>query len=166
MRIYYFYSNTHYALKGITVKKVVPNILVVDDSKAILIVMEAILAELDMSETITTCLSATKALEKVKRDINYFDAIFTDLNMPEMDGMELIRHLGELNYQGAIIIISEMEHKVISLAANLAKQHNAHLIGNISKPVQLTQVGSLLNKVAYLNSHTLIKRTCYFKNRA
>lgn len=64
MRIYYFYSNTHYALKGITVKKVVPNILVVDDSKAILIVMEAILAELDMSDTITTCLSATKALEK------------------------------------------------------------------------------------------------------
>lgn len=163
MRIYYFYSNTHYALKGITVKKVVPNILVVDDSKAILIVMEAILAELDMSDTITTCLSATKALEKVKRDINYFDAIFTDLNMPEMDGMELIRHLGELNYQGAIIIISEMEHKVISLAANLAKQHNAHLIGNISKPVQLTQVGSLLNKVAYLNSHTLIKEPAISK---
>ena len=70
-----------YTMKGITVSKMVPNILVVDDSKAILIVMEAILNELGMSETITTCLSATEALNKVKADINYFDVIFTDLNI-------------------------------------------------------------------------------------
>ena len=101
-------------MEEITVKKIVPNILVVDDSKAILIVMEAILNELGMSNTITTCLSAKEALEKVKEDVNYFDAIFTDLNMPEMDGMELIRHLGELHYQGGIIIVSEMDHKVVS----------------------------------------------------
>ena len=44
--------------------KIVPNILVVDDSKAILIVMEAILNELGMSNTITTCLNAKEALEK------------------------------------------------------------------------------------------------------
>ena len=144
-------------MKEITVKKIVSNILVVDGSKAILIVMEAILNELGMSDTITTCLSAKEALDKVKKDINYFDAIFTDLNMPEMDGMELIRHLGGLNYQGGIIIVSEMDHKVISLAANLAKQHNAHLIGNITKPVQLSQVSKLLIKVAQLNSHTLLK---------
>ncbi|MGY8874778.1 MAG: EAL domain-containing response regulator, partial [Pseudoalteromonas sp.] len=145
-------------------KKIVPNILVVDDSKAILIVMEAILNELGMSNTITTCLNAKEALEKVKEEINYFDAIFTDLNMPEMDGMELIRHLGELHYQGGIIIVSEMDHKVISLAANLAKQHNAHLIGNISKPVQLSQVSRLLIKVAQLNSHTLLKESAISKD--
>ncbi|WP_372762464.1 EAL domain-containing protein [Pseudoalteromonas sp.] len=135
----------------------VPNILVIDDSRAILIIMEAILCELDMSDTITTCLTAGEALEKVTADINYYDAIFTDLNMPEMDGMELIRHLGELHYQGAIIIISEMDPKVISLAASIAKQHNVHLIGNLSKPVQLNQVNALLNKIVSLNSHTLHK---------
>jgi len=152
-----FIVTTHLIVKEITMKKIVPNILVVDDSKAILVVMEAILSELDMSNNITTCLSALDALEKVNADVDFFDAIFTDLNMPEMDGMELIRHLGEANYQGAIIIISEMDHKVINLAANIAKQHNAHLIGNIAKPVQLNQVNTLLNKVAYLNSHTLAK---------
>ena len=152
-----------YTMKGITVNKMVPNILVVDDSKAILIVMEAILNELGMSETITTCLSATEALDRVKADINYFDVIFTDLNMPEMDGMELMRHLGALNYHGAIIIISEMAHKVINLAANIAKQHNTHLIGNITKPIQLSQVGTLLTKAAQFHCHTLIKESAISK---
>ena len=50
-----------------------------------------------------------------------------------------------------------MDPKIISLAADLAKQHNVHLIGNLTKPVQLNQVNMLLAKIAQLNSHTLVK---------
>lgn len=132
--------------------KLAKNILVVDDSKAILIVMEAILNELEIPN-ITTCLSAQEALYKVKSAPLKYDAVFTDLNMPNMDGMELIRHLGDMKYPGAIVIISEMDHKVIDLAADLAKRSNAHLIGNIAKPVQLTQVHTLLKKLDHLASH-------------
>ena len=132
--------------------KLAKNILVVDDSKAILVVMEAILNELEIPN-ITTCLSAQEALYKVKNASLKYDAVFTDLNMPDMDGMELIRHLGDMNYPGAIVIISEMDHKVIDLAADLAKRSNAHLIGNIVKPVQLTQVHTLLKKLDHLASH-------------
>ena len=109
------------------------HILVVDDSKAILIVMQAILNELEVPH-VTTCLSACEALEKIKKAPHYFDAVFTDLNMPDMDGMELMRHLGAMKYHGAIAIISEMDPKVIDLAADLARKHNAHLIGNIQNP--------------------------------
>ncbi len=132
--------------------KLARNILVVDDSKAILVVMEAILSELEVPH-VTTCLSAQEALDKVKQSPQRFDAVFTDLNMPEMDGMELIRHLGDINYTGAIVIISEMDLKVIDLAADLAKKSNAHLIGNIAKPVQLSQVHTLLKKLEHLACH-------------
>ena len=72
------------------------------------------------------------------------------LNMPDMDGMELIRHLGTIQYPGAIVIISEMNSKIIDLAADLARKNNVHLIGNIAKPVQLNQVYTLLKKLEYL----------------
>ncbi|OUS71792.1 diguanylate cyclase [Pseudoalteromonas sp. A601] len=132
--------------------KLARNIMVVDDSKAILVVMEAILNELEVPQ-VTTCLSAQEALDKVKQSPFLYDAVFTDLNMPEMDGMELIRLLGDIKYTGAIVIISEMDLKVIDLAADLAKKSNTHLIGNISKPVQLSQVHTLLKKLEHLAYH-------------
>ena len=128
------------------------HILIVDDSQAILVVMQAILNELNV-HNVTTCLDANEALEKVKKTPHLYDAVFTDLNMPDMDGMELIRHLGEMRYPGGIVIISEMDSKVIDLAADLAKQNNAHLIGNIAKPVQLNQVNMLLQKLESLIHH-------------
>ena len=132
----------------------VPNILVVDDSKAILIVMEAILNELGVSNKVTKCLSAQQALTHVTDDINFYDIVFTDLNMPEMDGMEFIRKLGELNFTGAVVIISEMDHKVINLAANLARHSNIHLVANLAKPVQLSQVKTVIQKAKHLAVHT------------
>ncbi|MBB1301950.1 EAL domain-containing response regulator [Pseudoalteromonas sp. SR44-8] len=133
--------------------KLARSILVVDDSKAILVVMQAILNELNVPN-VTTCLNAQDALNKVKTNLYTFDAVFTDLNMPDMDGMELIRNLGDIQYPGAIVIISEMNSKIIDLAADLARKNNVHLIGNIAKPVQLNQVYTLLQKLEYLACHT------------
>jgi EAL domain-containing protein (putative c-di-GMP-specific phosphodiesterase class I)/ActR/RegA family two-component response regulator len=122
------------------------HILVVDDSQAILMVMQAILNELGIKQ-VTCCDSAEYALELVAKNPRRYDAIFTDLNMPDIDGMELIRQLGQMSYRGGVIIISEMDNKIIDLASNLARQCSAHLLGNISKPVQLSQVERLLKKL-------------------
>lgn len=124
----------------------VNKIMVVDDSQAILMVMKAILTELGVTH-ISCCSDATQALQKIRQAAHQYDAVFTDLNMPEIDGMELIRQLGELKYAGGVAIISEMDNKVINLAADLARQCNAHLIGNITKPVQLSEVDRLLHKL-------------------
>ncbi|GMM86173.1 EAL domain-containing protein [Pseudoalteromonas sp. MTN2-4] len=125
-------------------------ILVVDDSQAILMVMQAILAELGV-EHVTCCESAQAALSLIEQQPKAFDAIFTDLNMPEIDGMELIRQVGQKGYQGGVIIISEMDRRIIDLASNLARQNQALLLGNIAKPIQLVEVERLLKKLSTLS---------------
>jgi EAL domain-containing protein (putative c-di-GMP-specific phosphodiesterase class I) len=121
-------------------------VMVVDDSQAILMVMKAMLTELGITN-VTACSSASQALAKIAQAPRSFDAIFTDLNMPEVDGMEFIRQLGEIKYPGGVVIISDMDPKIIDLASNLARQSNAHLIGNITKPIQLKEMDRLLKKL-------------------
>ncbi len=121
-------------------------VAVVDDSKAMLITFEAMLKKLGVDKVI--CFSrASDAIAEIEKDISYFDCVFTDLNMPEMDGMSLIRRLGELSYLGGVIIVSEMDERVISLASELAKQHKTHLLGNISKPFIADHIELLLERL-------------------
>lgn len=121
-------------------------VLIVDDSPAILMVMQAIMSELNVA-SVTTFNSAVDALGTLKKRLHEFDVIFTDLNMPEMDGMEFIRQLGQLRFKGGVVIISEMAPKIIELAASLARHHNTHLLGNITKPIQLSEVDRILSKL-------------------
>lgn len=75
--------------------------------------------------------------------------------MPDMDGMALIRQLGENRYSGGVVIISEMEERVMSLAADLAKQHHTHLMGNVAKPFSVEQLESILVRLqAFLSKKT------------
>ena len=114
-------------------------IAVVDDSKTMLLALNAMLNGLGYTQ-VETFSSARLAFDFVKTDLSSFHCILTDLNMPEYDGMEFIRELGEIGYQGGVAIVSEMDDRVISLAADLAKSHSVHLIGNLSKPVNPSAV--------------------------
>jgi len=121
-------------------------IALVDDSHAILMMLRANLKELGYTK-IDIYRSARAALDYIQSvDINY-DAIFTDLNMPEIDGMEFIRIMGKKTFQGGIIIVSEMDSRVISLASELAKKEKTHLIGNLRKPILIENLLILLEKL-------------------
>ncbi len=120
-------------------------IMVVDDSKSIRLVMKKILNRLNM-EDITFCEDGAKALTIIKQDPEHYHLIFIDLNMPEMDGMALIRQLGSARFNGAVVIASQMEHRVINLASDIAKKNHIHLIGNLKKPFDISQMECILEK--------------------
>ena len=56
--------------------------------------------------------------------------------MPEMDGLEFMRHLNRMDYAGKVAIISGVKSDLLNHASRLAKMHKLQLIGEISKPFQ------------------------------
>lgn len=132
------------------------NLIVIDDSPAILMFMASVLEEYE-SYNVYTEDSAEAALNHISEDPDKFSAVLTDLNMPGMDGMELIRHLGEANFKGGIIIISAMDARVVTLASQIAKRNQVCLIGSLSKPIQLDALSKALNKLEQLEEKSFLK---------
>lgn len=128
------------------------NTVIVDDSKSIRVVLDAILNQLGV-KNIAHCGTGLEALALINGRPDYYQLLFVDLNMPEMDGMELIRHLGNQDFKGSIVIISGMEIRVINLASDIARQNKVHLIGNIVKPIKVDELQHILTKFHYFNEH-------------
>jgi EAL domain-containing protein (putative c-di-GMP-specific phosphodiesterase class I) len=72
------------------------------------------------------------------------EIIISDLDMPEMDGMEFIRHVGEGSHQASLIVASGLDRSVISAAAAAAEAYGVRLLGSIAKPVTAKKLQPLL----------------------
>jgi len=82
------------------------------------------------------------ALEKYKEDVKNIDLVMTDLTMPKMDGLTMIRHIKE---------IAENQHIVVLTAhnssENLMETIDLQLDGFLLKPVKMDKMIELLLKV-------------------
>lgn len=110
------------------------SVLIIDDDPTQVAIMHAYFTSLKVSHVKGT-INASDGLAYINSKNNEIDLIVIDLQMPEMDGLEFLRHLSTLKYKGKLAIISGVKSDLLEHAARLAKMHNLNLIGQISKPV-------------------------------
>src|ERR1700760_1425821 len=70
--------------------------------------------------------------------------ILLDLVMPEMDGIEILRLLGERNCKARIVLMSGINIRVIETAKKLAQSLGLSVVGHLQKPFPIGQLQELL----------------------
>lgn len=118
-------------------------ILLIDDEPFALKLLSHQLAILGYDK-VTFCGRGHDALSLLENGVDDIDLIFCDLQMPEMDGVELVRHLGRIGYSGSLILTSGEDERLLQTAETLAKAQQLHVLGTLMKPVVPSALGQLL----------------------
>lgn len=122
-------------------------ILTLDDEPFMLKLLGRMLANLGYP-SVTACDNGRAALEWVDGTNDSPDLILLDLNMPEMDGVEFVRHLVERGYAGSLILVSGEDERMLQAAEKLVQAHKIPVLGHLSKPVSPEGLAALVGKWA------------------
>lgn len=123
------------------------HVLVADDDPLMRTILQSYLAG-EKGARVTTVENGNEALAVLSDPAQNVELILSDLNMPQLDGVQFLRHLKELNYTGRLAIISGEDTSVLSVARDLASAYNLDLMGTLPKPVNKQKLEELIETAA------------------
>ncbi|MDZ7842883.1 MAG: EAL domain-containing response regulator [Gammaproteobacteria bacterium] len=89
-----------------------------------------------------------QALEVLRNHTGPVDLILCDLDMPNMDGMEFIRHLVETETSTALAITSAVDASILSAVHTMCQAYGITPLGVLAKPVTLERLEQLMQTVS------------------
>ncbi len=107
-------------------------ILVLDDEPLMLEFLADTLATLGYTQ-ITACSSGYRALSLL--EARSADIILFDLKMPELDGLQFIRHLKGRDFTGSVLLVSGVDERIVQASEQLVRSYGIDVLGSILKPV-------------------------------
>ena len=118
-----------------------PHILLVEDDKALLDITIQLIELLGYSVTAAT--GSNEAIKKLKENPDMFDVVFTDYDLPIIDGVELAKIIKEISCEIPIILCSgkiDLIDESQIAAAGIA--------GVARKPYSINDLDSIIKRVA------------------
>ncbi len=75
--------------------------------------------------------------------------VFCDLQMPDMDGVEIVRHLASIGYRGDVVLVSGEDARILQNVQNVARALQIRVLGTVPKPVSPEKLQRVLANSAY-----------------
>lgn len=117
--------------------------LLIDDDPFALRLLQQQLLQLGRT-TVTLCHRVQEAMDLLAQHFDSIDLVFCDLQMPGIDGVEFVRHLGRVGYQGDLVLVSGEDNRVLQTVQMLVQAHGIQLLGALAKPVSTERLREVL----------------------
>ncbi len=121
--------------------------LIIDDQREVRVAVRDALFESGVTDVVEAS-SGLAALALVKSAERPFDVILCDLQMPDRDGIEVLRDLSALGVRAAVIIMSVEDYRVIEIAGTLASLQGLYMLGTVQKPVLPDVLSQMLSGIS------------------
>lgn len=119
--------------------------LIVEDHEFQRTVMQHLLRSLG-AEAVHCAEDGRSALRILGDPDRPVDIVISDLSMPGMDGMELLRHLSESGSAVGVILASSLPPQLLAAVANLALAYKVRLLGVVGKPPSASKLMPLIEQ--------------------
>jgi len=116
---------------------------IVDDDIQTAELLCAVIENIDLN-----CQPFTEAKQFLHTSIDNNDVILLDLNMPDVDGIEVIRILAKNNCQARLVLISGHDKSVLHSAEQLALARSLNVVASFTKPIEIEKLQTFLKKMA------------------
>jgi EAL domain-containing protein (putative c-di-GMP-specific phosphodiesterase class I) len=117
----------------------VDRVLVIDDDKVVGDIVSAAAHAMGLE-----CVATKDATTYLSLIPSATTLILLDLMMPNMDGIEVLRLLGEQKCKARIVLMSGMDKRVIEIAEKLAHTLGLSVVGHLQKPFPVTELKLVL----------------------
>jgi EAL domain-containing protein (putative c-di-GMP-specific phosphodiesterase class I)/AmiR/NasT family two-component response regulator len=116
--------------------------LVVDDDNLVATLMKLSLDELGYQHVVS---ASTGAASLAHLDAGLTPSvIFCDLQMPGMDGVQLLRHLGSRHFNGGVILLSGSDWRILKACEEMGQALGLRMLGILQKPFETGTIQNLL----------------------
>ncbi len=126
--------------------------LLIDDEPFMLKLLARQLEKLGVTD-IACHERAQDALAVLESGADTVSLVFCDLQMPEMDGVEFVRHLARIGYAGGVVLVSGENERILKTAEKLAMAHRLNVRGILHKPVSSHLLRPILQRFVQGQAH-------------
>ncbi|MCK5188957.1 MAG: EAL domain-containing response regulator, partial [Methylococcales bacterium] len=87
----------------------------------------------------------TNSIDFLTATISAYDTVVLDLQMPDKDGIEIMRELAAQNIKPNFILVSGFDERVLHSARQLAEAKDLNVVSTLSKPIKAKEFIALLS---------------------